>query len=302
MSWTIDWFFCIFVGIVCTFFTFFLFKVPLTSLKGIFLLGCIAGFILDYVVNKINIGSTALPMFFSIAFVIGLGYFVLFPMFFHADTNAGTIPGIMSSTLNGHSSEISTPITTATPVEYYTRNYHWTFDRQGFTYTISIPKPLYEYYKDQPHDRNYAKYAISERDRKVLDRIITSFREESDSKTETAYNIVAFVQSLPYFKDDISTGYDEYPRYPIETLVDNGGDCEDTAILTAALLKEMNYDVILISPPGHMAIGITCSDCSGTSYTYNNKKYYYLETTARNWKVGQIPAKYKNTKAKVFSI
>jgi len=87
---------------------------------------------------------------------------------------------------------------------------------------MQIPKPLYEYYQQQPHDRNYAKYAISERDRKVLDRIILDFKENTDSKSEVAYNIVAFVQSLPYFKDDISTGYDNYPRYPIETLVDNG--------------------------------------------------------------------------------
>jgi hypothetical protein len=302
MGWTIDWFFCICVAIVCTFFTFFLFNVPLTSLKGVFLLGCIAGLILNYLVNKTNIGSTALPMFFSFAFVMGIGYFVLFPMILNTHTNEGTIPSSTISTPNGYSSEKSTQITTATPVEYYTRNYHWTYDRQSFTYTISIPKPLYVYYRNQPHDRNYAKYALSRNDRKVLDRIITSFEEKADSKTEAAYNVVAFVQSLPYFKDDVSTGYDDYARYPIETLIDNGGDCEDTAILTAALLKEMNYNVVLINPPGHMAVGITCSDCSGTSYTHDGKKYYYLETTGRNWKVGQIPDEYKNTKATIYSL
>jgi len=33
----------------------------------------------------------------------------------------------------------------------------------------------------------------------------------------------AFVQSLPYTSDLVTTGYDNYPRYPIETLIDMAG-------------------------------------------------------------------------------
>lgn len=320
MQWVKDGFFCVFVGIFCAFFAFFIYKIPFGSLKTIFFLGLIIGIILDYLMNRFDIGRTFFPMFFSCFFVLGIGLFIIFPAVFGADSEIMEVPHSVSTTITGETrttvpptvstipmvtrtaSKQSNPVTTATPIQYYSRNYQWTFDNYRYTYSIKIPTSLYAYYKEQTHDRNYAKYAISEQDRKALDRITTTFQNKADSKTEAAYNLIAFVQSLPYSKDYVSTGYDEYPRYPIETLVDGKGDCEDTAILTAALLKEMNYDVVLISPPKHMAVGITCSGCSGTSYTYNNKKYYYLETVGNNWKVGQLPEEYKNTKAKIYPI
>ncbi|OPY38331.1 MAG: hypothetical protein A4E35_00754 [Methanoregula sp. PtaU1.Bin051] len=196
------------------------------------------------------------------------------------------------------------PTTVPTPVEYIKRNYQWTYEKVRYTYSISIPEPLYEYFKKQPHDRNYRKYAISEIDRNALGHIASTFEKNTrvNSPHDSAYNVIAFVQSLPYFTDKLSTGYDEYPRYPIETLVNNGGDCEDTAILTAALLKEMNYDVVLLRLPKHMAIGVTCNGCQGVSYTYNGKKYFYLETTSGGWKVGQVPPDLRGQKAIVFPI
>jgi predicted transglutaminase-like cysteine proteinase len=191
---------------------------------------------------------------------------------------------------------------TPTQIEYFTRSYHWTYGGYSPTYVLKIPESLYQYYRNQPHNRNYVKYAISEKDRYILRDLVSDFKENTDSKTEAAHQVVAFVQSIPYSKDYISTGYNEYPRYPIETLVDGSGDCEDTAILTAALLKEMSYDVVLLSPPGHMAIGITCPACKGRPITIDNKKYYYLETTAEGWEVGQLPPEYQNDQVRYYRI
>jgi hypothetical protein len=191
-----------------------------------------------------------------------------------------------------------------------TRSYNWNFKGTSYSWKVTIPKNLYDYYRNQPHDRSiqttYKEYAISAKDKPYLDSMITKFRETGKNKgyseSETIMNVIAFVQALPYFKDDVSTTYDDYPRYPIETLVDNGGDCEDTAILTAALLKEMGYGVVLVNPPRHMAVGVKCSSCSGTSYTYNGDKYYYLETTGKDFGIGQIPTQYKNTPAKIIAL
>jgi len=60
---------------------------------------------------------------------------------------------------------------------------------------------------------------------------------------ETIDFVGSFVQQLPYTSDRVTTPYDEYPRFPLETLYEKGGDCEDTAILAATILKEMGYDV-----------------------------------------------------------
>lgn len=200
--------------------------------------------------------------------------------------------------------------TTASSSESITRSFHWNFKGTSFSWKVTIPKNLYDYYRSQPHDRSrlttYKEYAISSKDKPYLDTMITKFRETGENKgyseSETIMNVIAFVQTFPYFKDDVSTIYDNYPRYPVETLVDNGGDCEDTAILTAALLREMGYGVVLVNPPKHMAIGVKCSSCSGTYYTYNGNKYYYLETTGSNFKIGQIPSEYKNTNVKIIPL
>jgi|WetSurMetagenome_2_1015567.scaffolds.fasta_scaffold39233_3 hypothetical protein len=327
MGWIDDFIAFAVAGFFCVIIAHFVFGVQISdtgSFKAIFLLSVFGSLILACLMSKVELIRSAVLTIFWFLVGAGIVYFA-WPLIVGGKNtitqfSAGSDPAIAESSVitippttklpqatyipqeTFLPRTTALPQTTPKPIEYFTRSYHWTYGGISSTYTISIPEPLYDYYRGQPHNRNYPKYAISPSDRKVLDRIISTFKENFDSDTEAACNVVAFVQSLPYFKDNVSTGYDEYPRYPIETLVDNGGDCEDTAILTAALLKEMNYDVVLISPPGHMAVGITCKKCSGTYYTYNDKKYYYLETTGNNWKVGQIPSKYKGEKVKVYPI
>lgn len=191
-----------------------------------------------------------------------------------------------------------------------TRSYNWNYKGTSYSWKLTIPQSLYSYYGSQPHDRSklttYKEYVISSKDKPYLDALLKKLKESGEKKgysdAENVMNVVAFVQSLPYFYDNSSTVYDDYPRYPIETLVDNGGDCEDTAILTAAFLKEMGYGVVLVNPPGHMAVGVKCSSCSGTYYDYNGSRYYYLETTGNNWKIGQIPPDYVNKEVRIIPL
>jgi len=185
--------------------------------------------------------------------------------------------------------------------DYYLRTYSWDYGYDEWTWELNIPKSAYDYYTSRPHDRedNYAQYALSDYDKTYLDSMVQSFKEVSNengySDYDTVLFIISFVQSLEYTSDDVTTGYDEYPRYPIETLVDMGGDCEDTSILTAALLNELGYDVVLIELPGHMAVGINGGEgIYGSYYEYNGNKYYYVETTGENWDIGEIPSEYED--------
>ena len=61
-----------------------------------------------------------------------------------------------------------------------------------------------------------------------------------------------FVQEIPY-EEEIDC---EYPQYPIETLVNDKGDCEDKSILCASFLDLLGYNVSLLSLPNHMAVGV----------------------------------------------
>jgi hypothetical protein len=288
-----DTLFCILVGIICVLAAHFIFGVPFSSgsIKIFFLLGLLGWATIDYIGKRSETGAAVATIFIIVLVIVLIIFFVL-PLITHSSSETTEIPVTPSPVVTARFHSVpSQPIPTL--VDPYKRTYEWTYAGRSRTYTIEIPKSLYGYYRNQTHDRNYAKYAISDEDRKVLDSIVMDFETNLDSKNEAAYNIVAFVQSLPYVKDQASTGFDDYARYPIETLVDNKGDCEDTAILTAALLKEMRYDVVLIRLPEHVAVGITCSGCSKfPSYEYKGKNYYYIETTGENWEIGQMPPEY----------
>ncbi|WNY23148.1 hypothetical protein MmiHf6_04510 [Methanimicrococcus hongohii] len=191
--------------------------------------------------------------------------------------------------------------------EYLTKTYTWKYNGHTFTTTIQVPKGHYEYYQNESHTRNYSTYALTAYDREILNSMIDGFKQQGNqygfSKEQNVMNIIAFVQSLPYTSDSVTTGYDNYPRYPIETLIDGGGDCEDTAILAAALLTELGYGTILISPPNHMALGIMGSEnITGTYYEHNGSRYYYMETTATGWDLGELPGDYVGKTVKLYPI
>jgi len=116
--------------------------------------------------------------------------------------------------------------------------------------------------------------------------------------------VIDFVQALPYVPDDVSTGYDDYPKYVLETVCELGGDCEDTAILLASLLEAdgFGYDMVLIQPPSHMAVGIWNENPSGYYWEHEGRKYAYVETTGAGWGVGEIPSEYEGEQAYVYQV
>ena len=175
------------------------------------------------------------------------------------------------------------PITLNTYVEYYNRQ-----RPQDFASYVDLAK--------DPQDDNYINYMIK--------KINEAAKSHSYSIDETLNFVIAFVQSLPYTVDIETTPFDEYPRYPIETLFNRGGDCEDTSILVAALLDNMGLDVALLclKDASHMAVGVAISGAYGTYYEYNGKKYYYLETTGEGWTIGQIPPGIIERKAYVYPL
>ena len=111
------------------------------------------------------------------------------------------------------------------------------------------------------------------------------------------------MQNLPYTADSVTTGFDEYPRFPYETLYDNGGDCEDTSILVSAMLHELRHDVALLHFPGHMAVGVACRPGAGQAYyRHQGTRYCYLETTVDDWGVGVVPPSIQGAPVRVTPI
>ncbi|MDI6886373.1 MAG: hypothetical protein QMD22_08555 [archaeon] len=198
---------------------------------------------------------------------------------------------------------------TTQPTGTIARHYEWSYGGGTWTGNLTVPKSLYEYYKDKPRPPtgDYSVYITDPYDDAYIEALIEKFNEAAAKQGYDEYEkinlVIAFVQSLPYTVDNVTTPFDEYPRYPIETLVDNGGDCEDASILTAALIDKMTYDVVLIKLPGHVAVGVLGGEgIYGTYYSENGKKYFYLEATGEGWKIGEIPTEYKGSSATLFHL
>jgi hypothetical protein len=118
----------------------------------------------------------------------------------------------------------------------------------------------------------------------MYNQVLSGFREIRDDKglddDEYLELITTFVQQLPY-----RTILDSDPKYPIETLVEGAGDCDDKSILLAGLLAHEGYRVSLLYFPDelHMAVGV-----GATEGTFRDTGLACVETT--NLSLVGIPA------------
>ena len=192
-----------------------------------------------------------------------------------------------------------------------TQSYQWVYQFNSWKWELKIPLSLYVEYLERPRPQSVSYWVDMAKDSKddsYIDQMIQQINSAAIAKQYNAVQklnfVIAFVQSLPYTVDIETTPYDEYPRYPIETLFDRGGDCEDTSILVAALLDRMGYDValLLLENAKHMAVGILITGVYGTYYEYDGKKYFYIETTGDGWQIGQIPPSITDTRATIYPL
>lgn len=179
------------------------------------------------------------------------------------------------------------------------RAYQWEFLDRSWQLTHSFSAEHYRFFRSLPRvtDFNeYASYISDPRDDDQLTSLITEVEEMAYAAGlnywERLNLIIALVQSFTYVEED-----GEYPRYPIETLVEGQGDCEDLAILTVAILQQMGFSSVLLAytEERHIAVGVRVVLPAGSdahAYEWNGDAYYYLETTSTGWEIGEIPSVY----------
>ena len=102
---------------------------------------------------------------------------------------------------------------------------------------------------------------------------------EGMGRTEFAQFVLSFVQTIPYKTDASTTGSNEFWKYPLETLWDYGGDCEDSSILYGTLMGIAGYDVAFILFQDH-AMSAVEVDASGYKVVIDGESYYMCETTS----------------------
>jgi transglutaminase-like putative cysteine protease len=169
---------------------------------------------------------------------------------------------------------------------------------------LTINKQRYIQYQQRPRELNpqefdtYVTISIPEIEA-LADQLSQLAQAQHYSAYDQLCNTLAFVQQTICYTDDLSpqTGkLIEYPKYPLETLVEKKGDCEDQSILAAALLAALGYKVALLILPVHVALGVAGFDDKPGSrvvHPASGVRYLYAETTAPNWLPGEVPLQFR---------
>ncbi len=211
----------------------------------------------------------------------------------------------------GDKGKIWYTITLAQPVQSSNltidKSYQFSYNNTEYEISLSIPRQKYEWYQNLSTNRSPQRLS----DKQLMTEFVTSDDEVIDqladqlfsianaegfSTIETINFVLSYVQyAVPYGDDVATAGCVEYWRYPIETLVDGTGDCEDSTVLFASIVKNKNIDVVLLfyvldEENGHLASAVKLSnEHDGVAVEYQNAMFYYVETTDIGFRIGEKP-------------
>ena len=168
-------------------------------------------------------------------------------------------------------------------------NHQYTLTIVYSDYLVYLEDDIARTQGSDQHDLQYVTYGDQYIVRIAQD-FNTRYASESDAKKLDI--LLTFTQYIPYQYDSEYKGQEEYWKYPVETLFEQGGDCEDTSLLFCAIAKAMGYDTAILLFDGHMAAGISYDgQPSGKGFLASNGvTYLYCETTAKTYSVGVEPS------------
>ena len=171
---------------------------------------------------------------------------------------------------------------------------------------VSITWSLYVFYKSQPH----AIYGLSDYWRFItptaVEPIANILMRLSQDEEEFANMVLSVVHQIPYSRSGL--------KYPVETLLENNGDCGALSILAASLMAAGSLDVALIyyelPNASHMAVGVSLAktptrlkaNFKPRGYLCNGKRYWVAECTGSGWHVGEERDDLKGAPVKLIPI
>lgn len=173
---------------------------------------------------------------------------------------------------------------------------------------ISVTPSLYQYYKSQTRRvRSLLDYAVFVTP-ETVEPIALELRSIFTYDEQFANAVLSLVHQIFYSKSG--------PKYPVETLVENSGDCGALSLLAASIMEAGGLDVVLLyyenGWSSHMAVGVYLprSPVHHTRwmtpkfYEYQGKRYWVAECTKSRWewRVGDEPASLHGASVKIIPI
>jgi hypothetical protein len=171
---------------------------------------------------------------------------------------------------------------------------------------VTVQQSLYEYYAEKSHslhsNSDFAKFVTPYALKPIADCLLEIYTDDEDFVN----GVLMIVHQIPYNETQA--------KYPVETIVENKGDCDLFSYVAASIAKAHGLDVVLLyyESQAHMNIGVSLShvphDTRETAYyvTHNNIHYYVAEVTGGNWqngwRVGECPENLKSAQAQIITL
>lgn len=180
--------------------------------------------------------------------------------------------------------------------------HQWIFDNEEWNLNITIP--MDEYMEAQAFTRwtfspqSYSIFVTPLQSSvvQIAEYIMSVSASRNYMPTMQIWFAMEFVKAFPYALDDVTHGTADYANFPVETLFEGRGDCEDHAALFVSIVRAMGFDAIQIymtnGTAGHMSAGVAGIDVPPmlSSYVlYQGEQYWYCETTGRYYLPGLSP-------------
>jgi hypothetical protein len=186
---------------------------------------------------------------------------------------------------------------------------YWLLDHPDgstrYRLTVSATSSLYEYYSSQSHSLRlfeFAKFVTPNAVEPIADSLWSIYDDEEDF----ANGALMILHQIPYVESD--------PQYPVETIVQNQGDCDTFSYVAASILIAGGLDVVLLyyESMSHMNVGVHLAqppqDARSSVYYYsvNGRRYYVAECTGNNWqegwRVGESPEEFEGVLAQTITL
>lgn len=176
-----------------------------------------------------------------------------------------------------------------------------------FRLNIVVSESLHEYYVGKTHNAahisDFAKFVTPYVLNPVADRLWDIYADDEDF----ANGVLMMVHQIPYQET-------ANPKYPLETMVENVGDCDLFSFVAASIIMAGELDVVLLYYEGeaHMNIGVELSHepddaRQEISYvTHGDKRYYVAECTGGDWqsgwRIGECPTGLEQATVQVITL
>lgn len=176
----------------------------------------------------------------------------------------------------------------------------------AYELNVVVPETLLKYYVDKRTDlriSNFPDFVTPYSLKPIADCLGQVYATEEDFTNGVLMLVhqITYVETTP-------------PRFPVETMVENRGDCDLFSFIAASILEARGIHVVLLyyESISHMNIGVQLSvppiNARDSVYyvTTNGLKYYIAECTGGNWKegwrVGECPEDCRDVSSEIFTL